>query len=343
MFDDESVVDSVKDARYARSLDERVRLNRAILQNKYWVLPVENGGHANYSPVGRGVKSSDFCGRWDSLVACKNVEAHKGVFLGGADCTGKVVVRHKHLWCHKSSCPICSSRGWSVREARSIEGRLVEAEKRGLGKPEHVTVSVPVVDRELPEPVLRVKCRKALFDRGVVGGCMIFHGFRINREHQRLEWSPHYHTLGFIEGGFDRCRDCVHNRGDCDSCLGLKGREVRGFARDGYLVKIHDRRKTIFGTAHYQLNHATIRIGIKRFQSVTWFGSASYCKFKAERLMSKDVCPACDGDMGRVVYVGKRHIVKDVGSAAYVALFVDDEFDASGAPNYVDFAGGRFE
>jgi hypothetical protein len=31
MFDDESVVDSVKDARYARSLDERVRLNRAIL------------------------------------------------------------------------------------------------------------------------------------------------------------------------------------------------------------------------------------------------------------------------------------------------------------------------
>jgi len=326
-----------------RSFTRRLALNHAILNNKYWYLPVDYSGHEDYMPVGRGVQTSEACGQWSSYVACENVEAHKGVFLGGADCSGKIVVRHKHLWCHKSSCPICFIRGWSVREARSIEGRIVEAEKRGLGKPEHVTVSPSVVDRDLPESVLRVKCRKALLDRGVVGGCMIFHGFREDRSRHVLALGVHYHILGFVEGGFDRCRNCVHNRSDCASCDGLKGREVRGFARDGYLVKVHDRRKTIFGTAVYQLNHATIRIGIKRFMSVTWFGSVSYSKFKAEKLMSKDVCPACKGEMSRVVYVGKRHIVKDIGSSAYVALFLDDEFDASGAPNYVDFAGGRHE
>jgi hypothetical protein len=40
--------------------------------------------------------------------------------------------------------------------------------------------------------------------------------------------------------------------------------------------------------------------------------------------------------------MGKRHIAKDVGDADYVPLFVDDEFDVSGEPNYVEVVGGRF-
>jgi hypothetical protein len=35
--------------------------------------------------------------------------------------------------------------------------------------------------------------------------------------------------------------------------------------------------------------------------------------------------------------------VKDVGNPDYVPLFVDDEYDGSGEPNYVDAEGGRFE
>jgi hypothetical protein len=65
-------------------------------------------------------------------------------------------------------------------------------------------------------------------------------------------------------------RKCVHTREDCASCVGFKGREVRGFAKDGYLVKVHGKRETVFGTAYYQLNHATIRYGIRRFHVVTW-------------------------------------------------------------------------
>jgi len=322
-----------------RSFAERLRLNHAILKNQYWVLPVDNKGHENYQPVGRGVKSSDFCGRWVSFSVCKNVEGHKGISLGGTDCTGKVVVRHNHMWCAKSSCPVCFIRGWSTREARSIAGRFIEADKRGFGKVEHIMVSVPVVDRDLPESVLRVKCRKALFDRGVVGGCMIFHGFRMHRSRGVLAWGAHYHVLGYIEGGYDRCRGC---KKFCIGCSGFEGRTRRFFEEDGCIVRVLGERKTVVGTAWYQLNHATIRVGIKRFQSVTWFGSVSYCKFKSERVKTESLCPVCDGEMDRCAYVGKRYIVKDIGSADYVSLFVDDEFGEDGVPNYPDVVSGRF-
>jgi hypothetical protein len=324
-----------------RSFSERLRLNHAILKNKYWYLPVDDKGHENYMPVGRGVKSSEFCGRWVCHLVCKNIEGHKGVSIGDMDCTDKVVVRHQHMWCHKSSCPVCFNRGWSVREAKSIAGRFIEADKRGFGKVEHVSVSIPLEDYGLSEAVLREKARKALVVRGVTGGCMMFHGYREARNRKVLVWSPHYHALVYISGGFDVCRGCDHERGDCRSCSGFKGREVREYEKDRYIVKVLGERKTVYGTAFYQLNHSTIRLGVKRYQSVTWFGVCSYRMFKSAKVESENSCPACNEDMARSVYVGKRRIVKDIGSPDYVPLFVDDEFDASGLPNYIDHVGGR--
>jgi hypothetical protein len=325
-----------------RSLAKRVSLNRAILKNPYWFLPVDDVGHEDFMPVGRGVKSSDLCGRHVSLVVCKNGEGHKGVFVNGVDCSGKVVVQHKHLWCHKPTCPVCFNRGWSVRQARSVESRVERGVKLGFGKIEHVVVSVPKADRDLREKVLRKKCRDALFDRGVIGGCMIFHGYRVDREHKRLKWSPHYHVLGFIDGGFDRCRNCVHKRGDCSSCDGFKGREVRGYKKDGYLVKVLAERKTVFGTAWYQMNHATVRVGLKRFHVVTWFGCCGNRKYSSAKfiLKAEDVCPVCGGEMVRCFHAGKRFIAKNVGDVDYEAWFVDDEFDELGEPNYPEVVGG---
>ena len=321
----------------------RVALNHAILDNKYWCLPVDNKGHECFVPVGRNARAtSPFCGQWRGVSVCKNVEGHAGLHLDGVNCTGKVIVRHNHIWCNDAKCPVCFARGHSSRLARSIAGRLVEAEKRGLGKVEHVTVSVPYADVDLPESVLRLKCREALFDRGVTGGCTIFHGYRIDRNRNVLFWSPHYHVLGMIgDGGFDRCRDCVHTRESCGLCAGFKGREVRGYAKDGYLVKVHEARKTVVGTAYYQLNHATVRVGIKRFHCVIWFGSVSYRMFKGVKLKAENLCAVCNGEMVKSFHVGKRRLVKDIGSPDYVSCFVDDEFDVDGSPNYVDAVGGR--
>jgi len=71
------------------------------------------------------------------------------------------------------------------------EGRFVAGGKLGLGKVEHVVVSPSVGDRDLPEAVMRAKCRGALAARGVVGGNMIFHGYRENDARNGLTWSPH--------------------------------------------------------------------------------------------------------------------------------------------------------
>jgi hypothetical protein len=104
-----------------------------------------------------------------------------------------------------------------------------------------------------------------------------------------------------------------------------------------------DERKTVFGTAWYQLHHATIRVGLKCFHVVTWFGVCGYRNFKGVKLFADVPCPVCGDAMSRHFHVGKRHIVKDLGHAGYVPFFVDDEFDEFGKPNYVDAAGGRVE
>jgi hypothetical protein len=329
----------LKDA-VKRDFSRRLALNRQILKSPYWMFPVDDVGHEEYMPVGRGVKSSNLCASYRSLSVCDNVEGHKGKSLNGVDCTGKVIVRLNHLWCKKSSCPVCFIRGWSVNRARAVDGRFVEGDRRGLGKVEHIMVSVAVADRGLPESAMRKKCRSALKDRGVIGGGMIFHGYRIDKEREVLIWSPHYHALGYIEGGgFDRCRNCVHKGEDCRSCDGFKGKEVRGYAKDGYLVKVMPARKTIFGTAYYQLNHATIRLGIKRFHSLTWFGSCAKHKFKSAEVKVKISCPVCEEEMVRSVHMGERHIVKDIGHVDYVPVFADERLDENGELNYVPVGG----
>jgi hypothetical protein len=323
---------------------ERLRLNKALSKNLYWRLPFDDEGHENFVPVGRGGRSSELCSRWLSHLICRRTDLHKDIVINGLNYTGKVVVRHRHLWCNRSSCCVCFVRGWSTREARSIEGRIYEGVERGFGKPEHIFVSVPLVDYGLSEDVLRERCRKALLDRGVIGGCMIFHGYRPDRVNKILVWSPHYHTLGFIRGGFDVCRKC-YKRGvrRCDDCGEFKGRETRGYAKDKYFVScIEDERKSVFSTACYQLNHATLRVGVKRFQVVTWFGLLGCSKMKALKVKPEVLCPACHYGMEKAFHVGKKRVSKDVSEEDYASLFLDDEFDDAGDPNYIACGGGRF-
>jgi len=322
-----------------KDFERRLRLNRQILKNKYWWLPVDDKGHNNYQPVGRGLKSSVSCARWAGLDICRNFDGHKGKSLNGVDCTGKVVNRLRHWWCHKSSCPVCFISGWSVRGANHITGRVLKGAELGLGEIEHVVVSPTVEDRDLSESVLRVKCREALFDSGVVGGCMIFHGFRIGRRHERgmLVWSPHYHVLGFVEGGFDRCRHC--KGGDCRACGGFMGKAYGVYDENGYIVDVKEKRESIFGTGWYQLHHSTIRLGVKRFHVVTWFGNCGNRKFKSLKLAVKCLCRVCDDEMVRSVYVGEDYVEKNVGRVGYRPVFVKPEFGVDGEPNYIDKDG----
>jgi hypothetical protein len=289
--------------------------------------------------VGNGVKTNDWCGKFSSYYGCLRVDLHDKVdLLDGTNYAGKAYVEiHSHS-CHRPSCPVCYL-SWASREARKIEGRLAEAQRR-FGKAEHIVVSIRFEDYGLRYEDMRNKVVKVLEGRGVIGGCMIFHGFRYNTV-RLWYWSPHFHVLGIIKGGY-RCRNCNHERGDCRNCSGFNGREVRGFEKDGYIVKVMGERKTIFGTAWYQLNHSTIRTNVKRPHACTWFGVCSYRKLKVKVEKKKQLCPICRGELVKLHYLGVRRIIKEKVSTDYVASFVDDLVDSDGSPNWCEVPSGSY-
>ena len=109
------------------------------------------------------------------------------------------------------------------------------------------------------------------------------------------------------------CSSMIHNR--CMNCNGFEGltrqcyEKEGGRAGSGYIVKVLGERKTVGGTAWYQLNHASVRRGenVKKSHVATWFGACSYRKAKV--INSKDVgikhkCPICGNDLVRVRYLG---------------------------------------
>jgi len=287
--------------------------------------------------VGNGVKTNESCGKFSSYKGCIRADLHDGItLLDGTNYTGKTYVEiHSHS-CHRPSCPVCYL-SWASREAHKIEARLVEANAR-FGKAEHVVVSLPIGDYGLGYEDLRNKVIRILESRGVIGGCLIFHGFRYNTV-RLWYWSPHFHVLGVIKGGYG-CRDCNHERGDCRSCSGLNGREVRGFEKDGYIVKVMGKRKTIFGTAWYQLNHSTIRTNVRRPHACTWFGVCSYRKLKVKVEKKKSLCPICGEELVKLHYLGVRRIVKERDSPDFVSSFLDDLVDSDGSLNWCEASSG---
>jgi len=233
------------------------------------------------------------------------VDLHKLITLEGVNYTNKVFVRRVRFSCGKPSCPKCFKSGWAVREAGNVEARLKEASKH-FGLVEHIVVSIPVKDYGLDLKAFRHKVIKMLKGIGVVGGCLIFHGFRYNL---RKQWyfSPHFHVLGFILGGYRRCRRC--KGADCYACDGgFDGKTYKLYHKNGYIVSVMGKRKTVFGTAWYQLNHSCYKTDSVRFHIATWFGNCSYRKLKVTVELRKAVCPICQHDLVGIRYFGNKRL-----------------------------------
>lgn len=64
-------------------------------------------------------------------------------------------------------------------------------------------------------------------------------------------------------------------------------------------------------TAWYQLNHASIKVGVKRFRVATWFGCCSYRKLKVTVERKKDLCPICGSELERLRYSGSKAFICD--------------------------------
>ena len=101
-------------------------------------------------------------------------------------------------------------------------------------------------------------------------------------------------------------------------------------------------RKTVGGTAWYQLNHSTIRVGVKRPHACTWYGVCSYRKLKVTVEKHKDLCPICQEELVKLYHFGNMHIVKDRDSSDYVGCFYDDLVASDGSMNWVEASGDKY-
>jgi hypothetical protein len=294
---------------------------------KHWAqsFEVEYGNNGAFQRVGTGNQTDGRCGQTLGYKACLNVDLHSHVSLDGRNHAEMVYVRKIVHSCDSPECPVCFKRGWAVREASAIEYRIKEASKR-FGVAEHIVCSVPKSDYCLPYAQLKAKALKALRNRGVLGGVLIFHAQRYCNKYESITkgksfgWylSLHFHVIGFIDGGYSPCRHCSKSTLDCLTCNGFDGRTRREYHKEGgkdgagnsgsgWIVDVKGARKTIHGTAWYQLNHATIVQGAKRSCVTTWFGVCSYVKLrlKKEDRIRRDICPICQHELEDVIYVGE--------------------------------------
>ena len=303
------------------------------------------------------------CGTFWKFMGCLDYKAHNVArWLMPHVPKDSVFSKSVYHSCDSPLCPKCYKYGFAVREAGHIEARLKEASKR-FGLPEHIVDSVPEADYGLSLEELRRKTATILKARGIIGGVTIFHAFRYRNPKVARQtglpvgwyWSPHFHILGFFGGeGYGKCRKCKFNParfGSSEKCMGCGGFEgltrklyekEGGRAGSGHIVKVLGERKTIGGSAWYQLNHASVRRKNGRTSHVaTWFGVCSYRKLKlinGADVGIKHKCPICGKDLVRLRYLGDFSKISISRRGDIVPMF-----DADGKPLWEIVAERKFK
>lgn len=279
----------------------------------------------NIRMVGQGIQTASTCGMFSYPLACSRVELHNKLVFDAksgslVNFKGLADVHPVFMSCYKPSCPVCYEKGWARHEASNVEFRFEEIDKRldhvAFGDVEHIIVSVDPKDYGLDEKRIRALVLKGLMDRGIVGGCIISHWARFERG-RGWYLGVHYHCLGYVRNGMRKCRGCKYendkgSRFFCNGCEGFYGVSKRLWESDKLIVEVKAKRKTIFGTAHYQLHHSTFDVSKKRAHVVTWFGIASYRRMKIPKGARKEYdakrkpkCRICGLPMVRHDYCGR--------------------------------------
>ena len=193
--------------------------------------------------------------------------------------------------------------------------------------------------------------------RGILGGVLIFHAQRYCSRRESIAkskpfgwyFSPHSHVIGFIDGGYAQCRHCSKSTLECLACNGFEGRTRRAYYKEGgkdgfgnsgsgWIVSVKGARKTIHGTAWYQLNHATIVRGAKRSCVTTWFGVCSYVKLRLKKQdrIRRDLCPICQHELEEVIYVGEGVPEALTSFDSYMVREWEEPYlDKNGSPNWI--------
>ena len=249
------------DETYTHPLPDEME-NTEEDDNKDWA--ISRFGGEVFERVGNGVQTNEHCGSYLHTYVCLHVELHDKVTLDGVNHKGKIPLKKVFNSCDKPSCPICFKRGWANREARNASIKIEKIscgyvdddgkKHSALGKSEHIIVSVSRSDYSMSFKRLKAKHQKLLMSLGVLGGISIFHLQRYHSQKEALVknvpfgWyiSPHWHIVGWIDGGYGKCRSCpnvwldlfdggvhVKDTEKCLSCSGFEGRVRHSFLKEG--------------------------------------------------------------------------------------------------------------
>ena len=236
-----------------------------------WELPDSRVG--DWGLPGHG-ESKESCGTF-FMLGCLNVGEHPD---------GLAVFKPMIKRCYGPKCPV-DWKAWALREAERISDRLDSAmkQKSWVGKPIHFVVSVPKKDWHLFKDAMCKKAYAYSEKVGFLGGSCLYHPFRESVD-GRWYFSPHLHFIGF---GFIDGKKCALE-----------------YEKTGWICHNEGVRKTVFGTAFYQLTHCGVWYGKGKKHSVTWFGEISCSKLKTPRHIDQVFCPYCGSALENLVWVG---------------------------------------
>ena len=300
---------------------------------QYDCFPIRGGFLSPYKMVGREPQTSPFCGKHRRYLKCNRTDLHGSI--GGRDFYHNNVTN-----CHSYRCHLCWKYGWCVIRANGVESRFLTAEKvlnRPVDSVEHISCSVPRVLYDSSPRVMIKESILALKRCGVDGGVNILHPFRKDLKRRELFPSFHYHVLGYIEGGYDRCRNCIKTMGACRGCDGFEGRIRRETKESGWVVSmaknekgVVEKRKSIFGTAWYQCEHSGYKVDVPNFQILEWWGVVAKRKFKTDLKRTEHKCAVCGNELERSFLPdGVEPIMANRGERGFLKNFtlphVDDE------------------
>jgi len=212
------------------------------------------------------------CGKWFTK-GCLNVSAHNGT-----EYPGKVYIKSFQKSCYRGGCEVCYKK-WMARDSNKATRRIEVYEKKSTESAKHIIVSPPSWIYHKPVRELRKEAYKVLKKVGAIGGALIYHPFRYDKDFRRWYFSPHFHIVGF--GWISNTAEIYH--------------------KDGWIVKNKGLRDSTFATFYYQLSHAGIKRG---YHTVTWFGDLSYSKLKVEEDPNPDECPLCRAKLRLVFHYG---------------------------------------
>ena len=237
--------------------------NWFTIEHDGWKLPATEEKH-------------DWCGLW-SYRGCLNVQGHKDT-----ECHGKGFLKTYQRSCYRASCELCWKK-WLARESNKATKIIEHFEKKSKKNVKHIIISVPKWEYGKDKKELAKSARRILNEVGCLGGSMIYHPFRYDKEIKTWYYSPHFHILGF----------------------GWIESVTEAYQKHGWIIKNKGSRDSTFATIYYMLSHAGIK---KRNHSLVWFGDLSYSKLdrqEIEGLSDKDQkCPYCDNDLQELVLIG---------------------------------------